>query len=230
MLPPARDSQLMQTMKKVFSSLGLAVGLLPASAGVVLFNTSITPDDQIIAGATSSAAISFTTGPEAMQIDNVGLRMGIPVSTTANFRFGLFGNSGSLPGSPIYSFGGPSTPDGGALGAIFNFTPNVVQTLSPNTTYWLVMSSNGSGGQYTVLSVGTGPFTTNGSGWSGGTDTWFSTNFGSTWTSSSHETPIFQINATAVPEPAETAAMGAVALAGFACVRRRWSRPTGQAS
>lgn len=209
---------------------GALKSILPASAGVVLFNTSITPDNDIIAGATSSAAISFTTGSQAMQIDNVGLLMGVPVSATANFRLGLFGNGSSLPGSPIYSFGGPTNPDGGSSGAIFNFAPNVAQTLSPNTTYWLVMSSTGAGGQYTVLSAGTAPFTANGSGWTGGSDTWFSTNFGSTWTSSSHETPIFQINATAVPEPAETAVMGAVALAGFVCARRRWRRPTVQAS
>lgn len=217
----------MIAMKPLLASFGLFSALAPLSAGVVLFNTSITPDDQIVAGATSSAAISFTTGSSPVVLDTVSLMFGTPVGTSSPFRFGLFSNSGTKPGSPIYSLGGPSNPDGGSSGNLFTYTPNVVQTLSPSTTYWLVMSSNGSGGQYTVLSAVSAPFTTNGSGWSGGSETWYSSNFGSTWTSSSTETPILSINATAVPEPEETVALGALALLAAAGLRRRIaSRPT----
>jgi len=152
---------------------------------------------------------SFTTGSGAYNLNSATLwfRRSTPFSNTSLF-LRLYSNNSGTPGTLITTFTNPTLP----LPTTFantTFTFATPQSLTANTTYWLVSgTSSGAGGYqwgYTNSTAQTGL-----PGWSIGDNYAFSTNQGSSWTTAASSFR-FSLEGTeqsqSIPEPSSLVAL-----------------------
>jgi MYXO-CTERM domain-containing protein len=114
----------------VSTSLASAVTLI-SNLGQPNFNSG---------GVTSTTrhAVDFTTGATSSVVNEATVHLSYPVSTTATFE--IWTSSGSTPASLLGTIGTVNVNSNTA--ALYTATNATGITLTPNTTYWLVLSSS----------------------------------------------------------------------------------------
>jgi hypothetical protein len=163
-------------------------------------------------------AVRFTTGSTATTLNSITavLQQTAPGTLTADLYAADMSN---LPtGASITNF--TIGAIGGSLGNV-TFTPNSATTLAANTTYVLNLDPVGSGYWTWAGSLNSAGYDST-TGWALVAGNIYSNDFGSTW--SNLPIPLttkIAVDATAVPEPATTAALIGAAALGFIALRRR---------
>ena len=132
--------------------------LLPVLAAVIIFAPPFVPTaeaqttlvsnvGQTRSGSlgldTHEGAQAFTTGDnsDGYTVTSVGLDLSLGADHTINFTVGIWTNSNSnLPGSSL----GTLTQPASLISGVNEFTTSGI-TLAANTTYWVVVDSNGGG-------------------------------------------------------------------------------------
>lgn len=200
-------------------AVGLSTGARPAAAQTIIGNFPPTNDSSSSADLDTLRykALGFTIGATAYTLTGVRLRLDTKNENTGIVE--LRNDSGGVdPGaSVVVGFNNPSPGEG--VGT-YTFTPTSAFTLQANTKYWLVVrGTTDTGWDWRGSSPGvtpTGPGATFGGNR-------FSTNGGSSWSSSSIVNS-FEIlgtigDASAVPEPS-AALLFLPALAVVGLIRR----------
>jgi hypothetical protein len=180
-----------------------------ASAVTLVENLSQTNDAARIVASGGWRGSSFTTGSGAYNLNSATLwfGQGSPTSNTSLF-LRLYSNNSGTPGTLITTFTNPTLP----LPTTFantTFTLATPQSLTANTTYWLVsgiLSGPGSyNWGYTNSTAQTGL-----PGWSIGDNYATSNNQGSSWTTNSTSLR-FSLEGTeqsqSIPEPSSLVAL-----------------------
>lgn len=192
-----------------------ATGLCLATAGFGIANAAIVISNHPGNDATQSAGLNtlrmkgmaFTTDAQAWVLDSAVLRLNANAGAAPIFT--LNADGGTAPGVALFTFTNP-----GSFGTgIQDYTFTGGFALNPNTKYWLVLGQTGSSSPFdwkasSPAQTPTGTWTHTGSV--------FTSNGGSTWSTSSILTTYF-INATVVPEPVTLVALGV----GLAAIARR---------
>ncbi len=161
--------------------------------------------------------VGFTTpAGQAYDISDVQLHLS-GYTGVSSPSVGFYTDNAGVPSTTLV--GSLLTNPGGNDGSLssFTFTPSSTLSLSPSTTYWLVIKDTASA----TLTWANGnpnvtPSSAVGATYNGYQ---FTTTSGSSW-SSSAVLNNFQIDATAVPEPVHYTLAGAGALVAFAFWRR----------
>lgn len=149
----------------------------------------------------------------------VALNFDVSGGTTNAFQVALYSNTGTyMPSASLGTFTGTGDPDGAAT---YNYTLNTI-TLSPNTNYWIVLSSSSSTGEYRPLFTDGGAFPAVGARVSG---MLFSTDSGANWgtygASWRHSNLDMIVSvASPIPEPASFGLLG-MGMMGLLARRRR---------
>lgn len=159
-----------------------------------------------------SDANKFTTDNQAYRLDSVSMSLATPADTSSPLTVQLWSDNSAAPGSMLGSLSGANPATGGT----FTFTSSSSVYLDPNTAYWVVLGTSGTGNyswnDSTFGSANT--FNTGHPGVIGG----FSQNGGS---ESTGRWMIFSVSGTAVPEPSTYATVSGLALVGFGAWRSR---------
>ncbi|TWU29047.1 choice-of-anchor R domain-containing protein [Novipirellula artificiosorum] len=200
-----------------------------AEAGLVVSNLSNTLGQAWTIGrddvdlTDSPVANRFATGSgPGWHLDSVVLNLGLFAgSPTGDIEIYLAADNGGLPGGLLTDF--PSASPTSSL-EITMLTPQTPIVLAPSTAYWLVASADVAD-QY--IWNFTEDFSQTGlSGWLIGDTSWGGYPAGS-WTplilppGATPAPTLFQVNASAVPEPSTTAMFGiGMALVGLGMFRR----------
>jgi len=214
--------------------LGLCAAASPqAQAGLAVSNLSNTFGSAWDLGSGSTLADSpvanqFTTGPgPGWTLDSVVLDLGLVAGTpSGSISAFLAADNSGLPGTTLVTLLGsnPTTPS-----EDITFTPQSPTLLAVNTAYWLVVSANLADNYLWNFTTDTSE--TGLPGWSIGNTSYAGYPSG-TWTALASSVPpfnvpapvLFQVNATAVPEPGSLTLLamgGVVGLAGAASRRRK---------
>ena len=216
-------------MRKLVTLFAIAViGLSSASAADIYNNLSETADQGVAMNSNGNGnwrfnAEAFNTDTLNFNISSVTLQLGLSAfgSTTGTFDIGIWSNdtTGSPANKPLTLVSNVATGQtvSQITGGAVTFTPASLITLSPNTTYWVVLDASNYTGTKQIISAGT-----TSSGGTGVTsnmmlqrdiaNTW-SQNFPNTGTS-------HMIMAVTVPEPS-TYALGLVATGLVGALARR---------
>ena len=150
---------------------------------------------------THEGAQAFTTGDnsDGYTVTSVGLDLSSGADHTINFTVGIWTNSNSnLPGSSL----GTLTQTASLISGVNEFTTSGI-VLAANTTYWVVVDSNGGG---SVVWDGTAADSedSTASGWSIADESYDRPYDGDTW--SSWTDPFkFRVNGTAIGSPTNSA-------------------------
>lgn len=150
----------------------------------------------------------------------VALNFDASGGTTNGFQVALYSNTGTyMPSATIGTFTGTGDPDGSAT---YTYTLDSV-SLTPNTAYWIVVSSSSSTGEYRPLFTDGGAFPAIGARVSG---MLFSTDAGANWgtygASWRHSDLDMLVSVSSpIPEPACT---GFAGVASVLFLRRRKRR------
>ncbi len=191
-------------------------GLVNASASVFvtnLGNTSTSSDTALAFAGSSQVKVAqmFTVGVDDATLTGVTLNIGtsIPGGT---FHVDLFSDASGVPGTSLTTLSGSTTPSGNST-----YTPAGSVPLTNGSSYWVVAYNVSAGfSGYNVNETSDLSASTLG-GWALGGVSTFS---GGSWAvPDTAKHALIQI--TAVPEPAETAGLIGLALAGFALWRKR---------
>jgi hypothetical protein len=207
----------------------LALSAANAHAGVIASDVAYANDFTDVGGFTASItgttrfATGFTTGTSSQFLDLKGVRLSLKTSsTTSNPVIQIFsGTTGSLtpsgfgpiPGTLLTTLSGPQITNT-LVAQTFSFTGNL--SLQPSTTYWVVLSANGSD-DYLWQFSGVEPSEANSSGY-------FFVNGrrsftgGATW-SNNNTAATGMIEVQAVPEPS-TIMLAGIGVAGALVVDR----------
>ena len=91
---------------------------------------------------THEGAQAFTTGDNSAgyTVTSVGLDLSLGADHTINFTVGIWNSNSNLPGSSL----GTLTQPASLISGVNEFTTSGI-TLAANTTYWVVVDSNGGG-------------------------------------------------------------------------------------
>ena len=91
---------------------------------------------------THEGAQAFTTGDnsDGYTVTSVGLDLSLGADHTINFTVGIWNSNSNLPGSSLVTLTQPSS----LILGVNEFTTSGI-TLAANTTYWVVVDSNGGG-------------------------------------------------------------------------------------
>lgn len=201
------------------------LSLVPTASGVVLVsNLSKTRTAAYGATFEQSVAAGFTTDSTPYELDSATLRIFASLGAVGDVAVSIYSDDGGLPDAVVPNglLSGPTQPGAGDI--TYNSTGTI--SLAANSTYWLVLSIvNGDenrivGWDWTSdNSPNSGPGTILSDG---------ALFFGGSWSDSGTE-QLFAVSATAVPEPATVAGIGALGLLGFAAVRQWRARHARQA-
>lgn len=201
-----------------------------ADAALVVSNLDNTLGDAWTIGSNgadltdSPVANRFTTGSgPGWHLDSVVLRLGLfeLATATGDISVYLAADDVGLPGTSLTTFPGvaPTLPV-----QDFILLPDSPTTLAPNTDYWLVTSADVDDGYQWNFTEDTGQ--TGLPGWLIGDTAWGGFPAGN-WTplilppGATPAPTLFQVNASAVPEPSTAAMFGiGMALVGLGMFRR----------
>jgi hypothetical protein len=172
----------------------------------------------LIADATFSDAIDFTTGGTAMDLASFTLPIQSFGGSPSGFSLSL--HSGLTGGATLITTLTGTTPS--SL-ADYVFLPSGATTLAANTTYFLVLtaaSSGASSGFHWSAAATTNEDGGALAGWSIGNLRWISSNGGASWGTAAGVVPQFSVEVSAIPEPSTYAAFVS-GLVLFAALRVR---------
>jgi hypothetical protein len=208
--------------------LGLFVAAGTGRAAVVLSNLGQTAEGyDYVTGPDSaevSHAVQFTTGPNVggYSLDSVRISIRNVSGTTVangNFTLSIYNNSGTTPGSVRALLSGPSDPSASGLHV---YAASSV-SLSALTTYWVVARVTAGDSTYLWNFANSTATDLPDMGWTLSSTYADSFTAGvAPWILGSGNPDMLEINATAVPEPAEYASIAGIAgmlVAGW--MRRR---------
>ena len=214
--PAIKNKQMKPTCyirgRTLFLGALLLTGKLHSQGSIYISNLEANSLGGIPIASNAWAAQSFQTGvnPGGYSLEGIQLRL-LPASGAPTaLGISLFGNAPlTKPGSLIATLAGnPQPTDGG----VFSFTSPGLP-LSPNTKYWIVMTSQSAlaDGAFTATRVSFFDYTATGN-WS--MDRFFKTSAdGLTWTDSNVGFNLaFAVTATAIPEPSAVAVLTLSAL------------------
>jgi hypothetical protein len=166
---------------------------------------------------TSVRAGAFTTGATAVSwtLDSITARIaGSPVNGDGTVTMSLYTDNFGQPGALIETLGGTYTPQGISNHAF----PSAGTTLSPNTTYWAVLTRPT--GTTLVEWNGTADFSeTSPDGWTINNQFDFSEDGGASWGGNGNFSEIMAV--AVVPEPGTIAMLLAMPVAAAISRRRR---------
>ncbi|HEX3801183.1 MAG TPA: choice-of-anchor R domain-containing protein [Verrucomicrobiae bacterium] len=180
-------------------------------------------------GSDSWAAEIFFTGndPNGYLLNSVQLSMANASGNPSGFTVGLYSvvvRGFGVPGSSLESLSGTSNP---ANGGLYAYTPDSNLVLSPNTAYFLVLTSG--------TTVANGAYEWNLGGgnsiqsdhWNIGDNTgntgYESSSDGSTWNFNFTDYPQFAINGTIAPEPSTNMLLGLSLICLLWCGSKRFT-------
>lgn len=192
----------------VMTLVGLAIA---ANANIVISNLPGNDGTQSASlSSTRVKGMAFTTDSGLWTLDSAVLRLN--TNANAGPLLKLHADNAGVPGAALGTFTNP----GGFTTGIQNYTFTLGMAVNPSTKYWLVLSQPNNSTPFdwkasSPAQTPTGLWTHAGSV--------FSTNGGTTWSSSSILTT-YEINASLVPEPASIIALSA-AFAALAARRRK---------
>ena len=150
---------------------------------------------------TYEGAQAFTTGDnsDGYTVTSVGLDLSSGADHTINFTVGIWTNSNSnLPGSSL----GTLTQPASLISGVNEFTTSGI-TLAANTTYWVVVDSNG-GGSVQWEGTASDSEDSTASGWSIADESYDRPYGGGTW--GSYTDPFkFRVTGTAIGSPTNSA-------------------------
>ena len=197
----------------------LAQQIAQAQGTIYLSSLSQTSTGTVSVGSDSWLAALFIAGTNAggYLLDSVQLGIADATGNPSGFTGMIYNSSvlpgGAPPGSSLATLTGSATP---STAGIYTYTPISSLTLSPSTTYFIVLTAG------TTVANGayewnlTAPSSYNPSGgWRGGGI--FESSDGAQWSYYSYS-PQFAITATAIPEPG---VLGLLCLGGIFLFRRR---------
>jgi hypothetical protein len=215
-------------MTKVFTpvlwaGIALLLGLAPAvcRANVVIGNLAAGDGSNQSIDSGNWFAASFTMGSVAYSLSDVQIRLGGNPNSTTTFTLQ---SDATVPapshpsGTDVATFTHPSFSGGTTT---YTFTVSSPFTLAANTTYWLVGRTNAGATAWKRSNPQTNP---SGSGATFGSYA-LSGNSGATWTDTTANSPIFQVDGTSTvgtPEPSSLVLVSTVACVAGAVALRRW--------
>jgi hypothetical protein len=145
-----------------------------------------------------STSVRFTVGTSNVTLDSVTLRLLGEITNYGNdgnitYNAFLYSDGSGIPGSQLASLGSWTRTDGGGPYQDHDFTVASNTLLTSGTSYWVSVNSDSDWGDW-VSSFGT-PTVTGQPGWGITTGAYANEFF------YSDNSPLFAVNATAVPEP-----------------------------
>jgi hypothetical protein len=201
----------------------LALQIAQAQGTVYVSNLSQASTSSVAVGSNSWQAVLFEAGTNSggYVLNSVQLEMTGASNNPSGFTVMVYSavfTSGVFPGNSLGILTGSLNP---ITGGIYTYTPVSGLTLSPGTTYFVVLTAATAiaNGAYTWSSTSTGIYSSYNpiGGWIGGSPAIYSSN-GSSWTPISGAYPQFAVSATAIPEP------GVLSLFALGGVGFRWHR------
>jgi hypothetical protein len=159
-------------------------------------------------------AAGFETGEDAdgYTLDSVQVLMDNGEPGLVSFNISIYTDDAAQPGTDLEALSGSPTP---YIAGTYTYTSSGI-TLSPSTSYWIVMSPFSSyGWDFTELTN-----SISSDGWNNTEISYDSTDQGSTWNDLSGELLQFGVDAQPAPEPSILALL----VIGAACAYRRISR------
>ncbi|MGE3313036.1 MAG: choice-of-anchor R domain-containing protein [Limisphaerales bacterium] len=215
-------------MKWAHPTTGLAIALLSglilstgsSSASVILSNLDGNDGTgTLLGGSTRSKAMGFQIGSSAVTLDSVTLRLEIVDFTSVDIDVALFDDTGATqPGSSLMTFSNPTISANGIANFTFDAPSN--PTLDAGETYWIVVRDHSTA--TTTRWMANSPSVTPTDPTPSTIDalhvgTKFST---LAYPPTGSSAILTSYALTAIPEPAQLVAAGALVLGTFAAGRR----------
>ena len=208
------------TLRALLVVVGFACGIVARAQTVVLSNLSSTRSSQVSLSATAYQAAPFTTdSSSSYSLNSVTLGLAAATNTSGNFFVAIY--SGVSQPTTLVTNGQLSGNSNPASAGNYSFTAGATVALAPSTTYWVVAGVTSGAGVYKWQTNTTDAYSV--SSWLQVPDGFgHSVNAGGTWSTGTTTTPqVFEISATAIPEPSTYAGLVGLTVLGFAAYRRR---------
>jgi hypothetical protein len=209
--------------RAVLAVFGLVCGTVGHAQTVVISNLSSTRSSQVSISATAYQAAPFTTDSSSSYSLN-SVTLGMAAATNAGGSFFVAIYSGATQPTALVTNGQLSGNSNPATAGNYSFTAGASVLLAPSTTYWVVAGVTSGVGVYKWQINTTDAFSTS---------TWLqvpdgfghSVNAGVSWSTGTTTTPqVFELSATAIPEPSTYVALFGLTALSFAAYRKRHSK------